>query len=77
VGIGRNGVGVSVAKPWYATSVWAFQRDICCLRSLTGVQLLILDDRGLEPLDAGARRDLYEILEDRYGIRAPEGRAEV
>ena len=35
------------------------------LRSLTGVQLLILDDWGLEPLDAGARRDLYEILEER------------
>jgi DNA replication protein DnaC len=32
------------------------------LRGLTGVQLLILDDWGLEPLDAGARRDLYEIL---------------
>src|SRR6266446_5619823 len=31
------------------------------LRGLTGVQLLILDDWGLEPLDAGARRDLYEI----------------
>jgi hypothetical protein len=30
VGIGRNGVGDSVAKPWYATSVWTFQRDICC-----------------------------------------------
>ena len=40
------------------------------LRSLTGVQLLILDDWGLEPLDAGARRDLYEILEERYGRRA-------
>jgi len=38
------------------------------LRGLTGVQLLILDDWGLEPLDAGARRDLYEILEERYGI---------
>jgi hypothetical protein len=37
------------------------------LRGLTGVQLRILDDWGLEPLDAGARRDLYEILEERYG----------
>src|SRR5438094_526893 len=35
-----------------------------------GVQLLILDDWGLEPLDAGARRDLYEILEERYGRRS-------
>jgi hypothetical protein len=40
------------------------------LRSLAGVQLLILDDWGLEPLDAGARHDLYEILEDRYGRRS-------
>src|SRR5262249_23902207 len=40
------------------------------LRSLTGVQLLILDDWGLEPLDAGARRHLYEILEERYARRS-------
>ena len=37
------------------------------MRTLTGAQLLILDDWGLDPLDAGARRDLYEILEERYG----------
>src|SRR5436190_6908892 len=40
------------------------------LRGLTGVHLLILDDWGLEPLDAGARRDLYEILEERYARRS-------
>jgi DNA replication protein DnaC len=40
------------------------------LRALGGVQLLILDDWGLEPLDASARRDLLEILEERYGRRA-------
>jgi DNA replication protein DnaC len=40
------------------------------LRNLGGVQLLILDDWGLDPLDAGARRDLYEILEERYGRRS-------
>ena len=41
------------------------------LRSLAGVQLLILDDWGLEPLDSGARHDLYEILlEERYGRRS-------
>jgi DNA replication protein DnaC len=40
------------------------------LRSLAGVQLLILDDWGLEPLDAGARHDLYEILEERYSRRS-------
>jgi hypothetical protein len=34
------------------------------------VQLLILDDWGLEPLDAAARHDLLEILEERYGRRS-------
>jgi DNA replication protein DnaC len=40
------------------------------LRALGGVQLLILDDWGLEPLDASARHDLLEILEERYGRHA-------
>ena len=35
-----------------------------------GVQLLILDDWGLEPLTAEARHDLLEILEERYGRRS-------
>lgn len=39
-------------------------------RTLGSVQLLILDDWGLEPLDAQARHDLLEILEDRYGRRS-------
>jgi len=30
----------------------------------------LLDDFGLEPLDAGARHDLLEILEERYGRRS-------
>src|SRR5258708_724174 len=41
------------------------------MRSLNGAQLLILDDWGLDPLHGGARRDLYEILEERYGRRSP------
>ena len=40
------------------------------LRVLGRVQLLILDDWGLEPLDAAARHDLLEILEERYGRRS-------
>jgi DNA replication protein DnaC len=40
------------------------------LRALGGVQLLILDDWGLKPLDAAARHDLLEILEERYGRRS-------
>ena len=39
-------------------------------RALGGVQLLILDDWGLDPLDNQARHDLLEILEDRYGRRS-------
>ena len=40
------------------------------LKSLAAVELLIFDDWGLEPLDAQARHDLLEILEDRYGRRS-------
>lgn len=40
------------------------------LRTLGSVQLLILDDWGLEPLDDQARHDLLEILEERYGRRS-------
>ncbi|MGY3572908.1 DNA replication protein DnaC [Bradyrhizobium sp. USDA 4504] len=40
------------------------------LRALGRIDLLILDDWGLEPLDAAARHDLLEILEDRYGRRS-------
>ncbi len=38
------------------------------LRSLARVKLLILDDWGPEPLSAAQRRDLLEILEDRYDV---------
>ena len=40
------------------------------LKSLGAVELLIFDDWGLEPLNAQARHDLLEILEDRYGRRS-------
>jgi DNA replication protein DnaC len=40
------------------------------LKSLGQADLLILDDWGLEPLDASARHDLLEILEERYGRRS-------
>lgn len=36
-------------------------------RSLTKVNLLILDDLGPDRLNAGQRRDLMEIIEDRHG----------
>ncbi|HQT55421.1 MAG TPA: IS21-like element helper ATPase IstB [Phenylobacterium sp.] len=40
------------------------------LKGLGAVDLLILDDWGLEPLGAQGRHDLLEILEDRYGRRS-------
>jgi DNA replication protein DnaC len=40
------------------------------LRSLGRADLLVLDDWGLEPLDAPARHDLLEILEERYGRKS-------
>jgi DNA replication protein DnaC len=40
------------------------------LRALGRTDLLVLDDWGLEPLDAAARHDLLEILEERYGRRS-------
>jgi len=39
-------------------------------RALTRANLLILDDFGPEPLTAEQRRDLLEIVEDRYGTGA-------
>ena len=42
-------------------------RYLRLMRSLGKVKLLILDDWGLEPLDAQQRHDLMEILEERYG----------
>jgi DNA replication protein DnaC len=38
------------------------------LRRLAKTQVLILDDFGLEVLAAPQRRDLLEVLEDRYGV---------
>jgi len=40
------------------------------LERVARTQLLILDDFGLAPLTDSERRDLLEVLEDRYGCRA-------
>jgi len=40
------------------------------LRGLGRARLLVIDDWGLEPLNAAARHDFLEILEDRYGRRS-------
>lgn len=38
------------------------------LRRLAKAQVLILDDFGLEPLTGSQRKELLEVIEDRYGI---------
>ena len=40
------------------------------LAKLARVDVLLLDDFGLVPLQEPERRDLLEILEDRYGTRS-------
>jgi DNA replication protein DnaC len=40
------------------------------LKSLGRVELLILDDWGLAPMNAERRRDLLEIMDDRHGRRS-------
>lgn len=40
------------------------------LATLARVDVLLLDDFGLAPLQEAERRDLLEILEDRYGTRS-------
>ncbi|WP_328285550.1 MULTISPECIES: ATP-binding protein [Myxococcus] len=36
------------------------------LKRLAKAQVLILDDFGIEPLGAAERKELFEVLEDRY-----------
>ncbi len=40
------------------------------LATLARIDVLVLDDWGLVPLGDSERRDLYEILEDRHGLRS-------
>jgi DNA replication protein DnaC len=40
------------------------------LKRFAKTDLLVLDDWGLVPIGAAERRDLLEILEDRYGLRS-------
>jgi DNA replication protein DnaC len=48
----------------------AFQRRSTFLRSLAKVQLLLIDDFAIVPLSDQNKRDLLEILEDRYNKAA-------
>ena len=36
------------------------------LKTIAGLNLLVIDDWGLEPLTAATRNDLMEIMDDRY-----------
>ncbi len=40
------------------------------LVAIARLDVLVLDDFGMSPLDATERRDLYEIMEDRHGLRS-------
>ena len=40
------------------------------LSALSNIQLLILDDCGMQPLSEAHRYDLMEIMDDRYGCRS-------
>jgi DNA replication protein DnaC len=40
------------------------------LKQLAQFDLLLIDDWGLTPLDPGAQRDLLEILDDRFNLKA-------
>ncbi len=44
----------------------AFQRRATFLRSLAKADLLLIDDFAIAPLTDQAKRDLLEILDDRY-----------
>ena len=40
------------------------------LQKIAKTDLLVIDDWGLAPLTEPERRDLFEIMEDRHGIRS-------
>jgi len=40
------------------------------IRQLAKIELLIMDDWGLEKLNLGQRNDLLEIMEDRHGLKS-------
>ena len=40
------------------------------MTQLQKTELLILDDWGMQPLDAAQRQDLMEVIEDRHGARS-------
>ena len=40
------------------------------INNLARIEVLVLDDWGLAPIDAARARDLLEILDDRFGRRS-------
>jgi DNA replication protein DnaC len=53
----------SCSRSWRQCTATGVMHEI--LSSLGNLQLLIIDDCGLSPVDADARHDLLEILEER------------
>lgn len=76
-------LGNSACRHGYSTRYYRFSRllgELALARAdgsypkllerLARTQLLVLDDFGLAPLTDSERRDMLEVLEDRYGRRA-------
>jgi DNA replication protein DnaC len=78
-----SALGQAACRHGLSVRYWRFSRlldDLALSRAdgsypkrmekLSKTELLILDDFGLAPLSDAERRDLLEVLEDRYGRRA-------
>ena len=55
---------------WKLTQAKADGSYAKTLSALSNIQLLILDDWGMQPLSEAHRYDLMEIMDDRYGCRS-------
>jgi len=69
-GTGKSHLATALAVEAVRAGKSVYFIPLADLVAIGSVQLLILDDWGLEPLDAQARHDLLEILEERYGRRS-------
>ena len=70
----RHGHSASYRRmPWLLSELAIARADGSyprLLASLAKTEVLVTDDFGLAKLTAENRRDLLEIIEDRYGIRS-------
>jgi len=76
--IGRQACAFGYKTMYFSMSKFLERITLCklegtllkFLNQIEKVQLLILDDFGMHPLDANVRLTLLQILEDRYGKRS-------